>query len=463
MTMFVFGMLIAMLGTLFGLPAMRARLGIDLARQGDLFSVLFTGLLVAAAIVGPLLDRFGSKPVMVSASAMVAFGLAAFALARGFGAAAAAALLVGVGGGWLNTASNTLVSDVYPDERGRMLNLLGTFFGMGALFVPLVVVLGFEALSVTGILAIFAAVAGGDHRRVRRAAVPARRTKGPRSRWRGVLNAARSPGVLLFAVLLLFESGNETALSGWTSTYIGVMGWSPWVATLVLFGYWVVAILGRAASATGAGADRQGATGRRRVGPRRGGLRHPGGRRVLAARPGRGRVGRGAGLVRHLPDDARDRGRPVPSVRRNGVRPALHRREPRQHRLSLGDGPHLAVGRRPCRHGRAARRGDRCDGTRGSHRSSSQSGLTLANRGWRVSIGTDGCQSVHSVVNRSVRVPIDKPVYRLPNPSADRQARLPIDSPVYRFLGEAPDHGVTRNAMTWSVCAPPASARTRSR
>src|SRR5512140_1424716 len=147
MTVFVFGMLIAMLGTLFGLPAMRARLAIDLAQQGDLFSILFTGLLVAAAIVGPMLDRFGSKPVMVSASAMVTAALAAFALARGFGAAAAAALLLGVGGGWLNTASNALVSDIYPDDRGRMLNLLGTFFGLGALFVPLVVLLGLGALS----------------------------------------------------------------------------------------------------------------------------------------------------------------------------------------------------------------------------------------------------------------------------------------------------------------------------
>ncbi len=248
MTMFVFGMLIAMLGTLFGLPAMRARLGVDLAQQGDLFSVLFAGLLVAAAVVGPLLDRFGSKPVMVSASAMVTAALAAFAFARGFGAAAAAALLLGVGGGWLNTASNALVSDVYPDDRGRMLNLLGTFFGFGALFVPLVVTLGFDRLPVAGILAICAVVAGASTAVCAALRFPPAH-EGASFSFAGVLDAARSPGVLLFAILLLFETGNEAALSGWTSTYIGVMGWSPWVATLVLLGYWVVAILGRAASA----------------------------------------------------------------------------------------------------------------------------------------------------------------------------------------------------------------------
>jgi MFS family permease len=264
MTMFLFGMLIAMLGTLFGLPGMRARLGIDLARQGDLFSVLFTGLLVSAAIVGPLLDRFGTKPVMVSASSMVTAGLATFALARGFGAAAAAALLVGFGGGWLNTASNALVSDVYPDDRGRMLNLLGTFFGIGALFVPLVVLVGLNALPaalgldswsprfgfdmLTTVFAIFTAVAAATAIACAALRFPPAH-EGASFSFAGVFNAARSPGVLLLAILLLFETGNEAALSGWTATYISSMGWSPWAAMSVLFGYWVVAILGRAVSA----------------------------------------------------------------------------------------------------------------------------------------------------------------------------------------------------------------------
>lgn len=248
MAMFVFGMLIALLGTLFGLPAMRERLGVDLAQQGDLFSVLFIGLLAATAIVGPLLDRFGSKLVLVSASAMVTVALAAFALAQGFGAAAAAALLLGVGGGWLNTASNALVSDVFPDDRGRMLNLLGVFFGVGALFVPLLVSIGFETLSVAGVVALCAVVAGASTAVGAASRFPPPH-EGSTFSLAGVLAAAGNKGVLLFAALLLFEAGNEAALSGWTSTYIGAMGWSPRVATLVLLGYWVVAIVGRAASA----------------------------------------------------------------------------------------------------------------------------------------------------------------------------------------------------------------------
>jgi MFS transporter, FHS family, glucose/mannose:H+ symporter len=246
--MFVFGMIIAMLGALFGLPAMRERLGIDLAQQGDLFSILFLGLLASTAIVGPTIDRFGSKLVLVSASAMVTVALAAFAFSGGFGAAALAALLLGIGGGWLNTATNVLVSDVYADDRGRMLNLLGTFFGIGALFVPLVMSIGFGVLSIQGTMLLCAGVAGGSMVVSLAQPFPPPH-EGAAFSFGGMLAVARDRGVLLLAVLLLFQAGNEAALSGWTSTYVNAVGWSPRVATVILLGYWVTAIVGRAFSA----------------------------------------------------------------------------------------------------------------------------------------------------------------------------------------------------------------------
>jgi MFS transporter, FHS family, glucose/mannose:H+ symporter len=246
--MFVFGMIIAMLGALFGLPAMRERLGIGLAQQGDLFSILFIGLLASTAVVGPTLDRFGSRLVLVSASGMVTAALVAFALARGFGAAAVAALLLGVGGGWLNTAANALVSDVFHDDRGRMLNLLGTFFGIGALFVPAVIALGVGTLSVAGAMGLCAVVAGASTVFCAAQKFPPPH-EGAAFSLAGMLGVAKDRGVVLFAILLLFQAGNEAALSGWTSTYVGSVGWSPRVATLILLGYWVTAIVGRAVSA----------------------------------------------------------------------------------------------------------------------------------------------------------------------------------------------------------------------
>jgi MFS family permease len=244
----VFGMVIALLGTLFGLPEMRERLAINMARQGDLFSILFAGLLLSTAVVGPTIDRYGSKLVLVCGSAMVTAALLLFAVAHGFLVASAAALLLGIGGGWLNTGSNALVSDVYPDDRGRMLNLLGIFFGVGALFVPFLVTVGFGRLSIGGVILVCAAVAAVGTALGAPLSFPAPH-EGASFSFGGMLRSARDPSVLLFALLLFFQSGNEASLSGWTSTYIYSVGWSPRAATIILLGYWVVAIAGRALSA----------------------------------------------------------------------------------------------------------------------------------------------------------------------------------------------------------------------
>jgi MFS family permease len=246
--MFTFGMVIAMLGTLFGLPAVRERLSLDFAGQGALLGTLSMGLLVSSVIAGPLLHRLGSKTVLCVASLLVAGSLAGFALVRSFGPAAAAAALLGAGGSWLNVGTNALVADVFPEERGRWLNLLGVFFGIGALFVPFLVSLAFDSLSVPGTMIVCAGVAAVTLALSAAPRFPAPHRDAPFSVVE-MLRTARYPGVLLFAVLLLFQSGNESSLSGWTSTYIASVGWSPRAGTIVLLGYWVMAILGRSFSA----------------------------------------------------------------------------------------------------------------------------------------------------------------------------------------------------------------------
>jgi fucose permease len=56
---------------------------------------------------------------------------------------------------------------------------------------------------------------------------------------------ARYPGVLLLAFVLFFESGNESAIGGWTSSYVGSVGADARTATWVLAGYWAALMAGR--------------------------------------------------------------------------------------------------------------------------------------------------------------------------------------------------------------------------
>ncbi|MGH9524707.1 MAG: MFS transporter, partial [Terriglobales bacterium] len=61
--------------------------------------------------------------------------------------------------------------------------------------------------------------------------------------------ALRYPGVLVFGVLLFFESGNEAAITGWMTTWAGSMGASVRNATLLLALFQGMMMLGRIVAA----------------------------------------------------------------------------------------------------------------------------------------------------------------------------------------------------------------------
>src|SRR5690242_15931299 len=242
--MFIFGVVLALLGTLFGLPAMRDRLGVNLAQQGDLFLLLFAGVCFATVAVGPLIDRFGNKLVLLVSASLVTLALVEFAEAHSMLSASSAALVIGLGGGGLNTSSNVLTSELYEGNRGPMLNLLGIFYGFGALFIPLLAA-GITSLLPMPELLLCAAVLPGIGV-VAYALLtfpPAREGHG--MSWREILEVVRYPGLLLFGLLLFIESGNEAVLGGWTSTYVGKAGAAAQLATWILAGYWAGLMLGR--------------------------------------------------------------------------------------------------------------------------------------------------------------------------------------------------------------------------
>src|SRR5262249_18517408 len=158
---FVFGIVMAVLGTLFGLPEMRTRLEIGLAQQGNMFLLLYAGILLATLVAGPTIDAIGNKVILVASSVLVAVGMVGFAFAHSYVTAAIPAMLLGCGGGGLNTSTTALVSDLYGEQRGPMLNRLGIFYGIGVLCIPLLAGVIAGRLPVAPQLFFCAALAGG--------------------------------------------------------------------------------------------------------------------------------------------------------------------------------------------------------------------------------------------------------------------------------------------------------------
>ena len=241
---FVFGIVMAVLGTLFGLPEMRQRLKIDLAQQGNVFLLLYVGILLATLVAGPVIDSMGNKVILVASAALVASGMAGFAYAHSFGQAAIPAVLLGLGGGGLNTSTNALVSDLYGEKRGPMLNVLGMFYGIGALGIPLLAAVIAGHFPIAPQLLICAGLAGACALLFLAMQFPEASAAQSFS-WREALQVARYPGVLVLGFLLFCQSGDEASIGGWTSTFVGETGLGARTATLILAGYWAALMVGR--------------------------------------------------------------------------------------------------------------------------------------------------------------------------------------------------------------------------
>ena len=156
--MFGFGIVMALLGAI--LPLISQRLHFDLAHAGNLFLAMNGAMLVTTVAIGPLLDRFGMKAAFVVAPLFVAGALVLIAGVATFGGLVLAVVLLGAGGGALNQATNTLIADLHedPKRKSAALNLLGVFFGFGALFIPFTIGSLLSTLGLSDILFLGAAL-----------------------------------------------------------------------------------------------------------------------------------------------------------------------------------------------------------------------------------------------------------------------------------------------------------------
>ena len=242
--MFGFGIVMALLGAI--LPLISQRLHFDLAHAGNLFLAMNGAMLVTTVAIGPLLDRFGMKAAFVVGPLFVAGALVLIAGIATFGGLVAAVVLLGAGGGALNQATNTLIADLQddPKRKSAALNLLGVFFGIGALFIPFTIGSLLNALGLADILYAGAAVSLIPMLSAWLRFPAPRQSQGVS--FGDVLRFARQPLVVVFALLLFCESGNEFLLGGYVTTFLTRnLGASVAAASYLLAAYWGALMIGR--------------------------------------------------------------------------------------------------------------------------------------------------------------------------------------------------------------------------
>jgi fucose permease len=136
LAIFVYGLIAAMLGTI--LPELSERFHLSPSQNGTIAFAQALGLILASLGVGPLLDNEGKKLGMVLGLAFISIALYALPRSAGFRSVVLLLFLLGIGGGILVTAANSLVSDVGETHRASALNLVNLFFGLGGLATPFI-------------------------------------------------------------------------------------------------------------------------------------------------------------------------------------------------------------------------------------------------------------------------------------------------------------------------------------
>jgi len=154
-------------------------------------------------------------------------------------------LVLGIGAGLLNLALFHAISPGYQADPAGTANQGGIWYGLGCLAATLLVAGTFYASNVPTILLFMAMVPGiyaAIYSRSHYTAAP----EGSQPTIRQAMMDFRSPGAILFALLLFFQFGNEWSIGGWLPIFLcRRIGLSPVAALWILAFYWSCLTAGR--------------------------------------------------------------------------------------------------------------------------------------------------------------------------------------------------------------------------
>ncbi len=131
---FIFGFADNMKGAT--IPALLSDLHLSYSQGGTILLGAYIGFLIATLLTGILADLAGKKAVIFVAGAALLIGIAGYSTFSSFWLLMAAMLVLGVGIGSIELGGNAMIVELHGADRGRFLNLLAVFHGLGSMVAP---------------------------------------------------------------------------------------------------------------------------------------------------------------------------------------------------------------------------------------------------------------------------------------------------------------------------------------
>jgi len=232
-----FGVSMLSLGPLLGRIA-------DLGANANALPAMLTlGIIIGTVVFGPVVDKFGYKGLIIISSVLALSGMMGLNFSSTDLWLQVSICSLGIGGGVLNGLTNALVSDIYEDDkRAARLGLLGAFYCIGALLwtllnffiadyhIPLYVMSGIMLCFIIYFFFIsFPSAKPQEEGGLKKS-----------------LKLFKYPALLLFGLVLFFQSGFEGASGDFTVSYLTKLGrLNLQSATLAMTWYTIGMMTGR--------------------------------------------------------------------------------------------------------------------------------------------------------------------------------------------------------------------------
>ncbi len=216
--MIFFGVAFVIMGAV--LPSLIKEFSLDTTAASTLVGLLPVGILLGSVLFGPVIDRFGYKKLIILSSIVTVAGLELLAFMDTIPTIRFSIFLIGLGGGILNGLTNALVSDISDDKnRASNLSILGVFYTIGAIIIPLLFATLSKSISYQTIVSGAGIIMALSLLYFFTIEFPDAKFKQgfPLKR---VFSMAKEPVILLLSFVLFFQSGLEGICNNWIPTYL---------------------------------------------------------------------------------------------------------------------------------------------------------------------------------------------------------------------------------------------------